>query len=446
MFRRVHVGGAVRTRTEATARPGVQHLQPVHRERGRGVGRGGLASGRYSSSGPARPGAERRLIGRHGTPLTDEIVIADESGVPRRSPTTRRFTNTSSSGARRVRRRFARRESVLPGRGSAASSPPGRWRATDPSVACSSRSGACLVVAAGFGIQARLIGPEGVPAGPRDDARGRRRADHEGAPNDGSRICARGRSVSGRVATTSAIDGADGGPAGSPMGEFCGSPADPARARLQPWRPGVRRHLRTTRKRGRSRLREPGEQGRRWRRARAGMARHEPRVRLARRSYLAAWTDEEAPVVGLPERGLVPIAPADFAGGSVVTYNAAADEYLLVRPSCTQPGNLQAVCGRRVGNPPAAADRTGPRLRLTLRRLQRVVRQHGLVLRARCDEACTVRLSARIALPGASRSVVLRADQADGGQCQDETEAKTSKRTLGKLRRSLKARIASACA
>ena len=143
-------------------------------------------------------------------------------------------------------------------------------------------------------------------------------------------------------------------------------------------------------------------------------------------SYLATWpgpTGTTGAQASSP-RTLTPIAPADFAVGYVVTYNAAADEYLLVRPSCTQPGNLQAVCGRRVGNPPAAADRTGPRLRLTVRRLQRIVRQRGLVLRARCDEACTVRASARIALPGAQPvGGASPRDEVPGGQRQDEAEA-----------------------
>ena len=47
-----------------------------------------------------------------------------------------------------------------------------------------------------------------------------------------------------------------------------------------------------------------------------------------------------------------------------------------------------------------------PRLRLTVRRLECIVRQRGLVPRARLHEACTVRASARVSPPGArSRSV-----------------------------------------
>jgi hypothetical protein len=141
-------------------------------------------------------------------------------------------------------------------------------------------------------------------------------------------------------------------------------------------------------------------------------------------TYLAAWPgsnggDGEASFLAA---NLTPIAPAHFAAGYVVTYNPAADEYLLVRSSCIQPGGLLAVCGRRVGNPPAAADRTGPALRLSVRRLQRIVRQRGLVLRARCDEACVVRASARVGVtalklhpdkksltPGAAKKLKLKA-------------------------------------
>ena len=160
-------------------------------------------------------------------------------------------------------------------------------------------------------------------------------------------------------------------------------------------------------------------------------------------SYLAAWPGQNGDNGGASflSPDLTPIAPADFAVGHVVTYNAAADEYLLVRPSCTQPGSLQAVCGRRVGNPPAAADRTGPRLRLTVRRLQRIVRQRGLVLRARCDEACTVRASARISLPGASRSVALRrVTRSLAANARTKLKLKTSRRALRKLRRALRTR------
>jgi hypothetical protein len=163
------------------------------------------------------------------------------------------------------------------------------------------------------------------------------------------------------------------------------------------------------------------------------------------RSYLAAWgrADEGQRVGAFLSPNLSPIAPADFAGGYQVTYNPAADEYLLVKASCSLPGLLVSVCGRRVGTPPpgAAADRTGPRLQLTVRRLQRIVRQRGLVLRARCDEACTVRASARITLPGASRSVALRrVTRPLAPDVKTKLRLKTSKRTLRTLRHALERR------
>ena len=159
------------------------------------------------------------------------------------------------------------------------------------------------------------------------------------------------------------------------------------------------------------------------------------------RAYLAAWgrADETHGVGTFMSRNLVPITPADFAGGYQITYNPAVDEYLLVKASCSVPGLLVSVCGRRVGNPPAAADRTGPRLHLTVRRLQRIVRQRGLELRARCDEACTARASARIKLPGTRRSVALRpVTKSLAANARTKLKLKTSKRALRKLRGALR--------
>ena len=151
-------------------------------------------------------------------------------------------------------------------------------------------------------------------------------------------------------------------------------------------------------------------------------------------SYLASWAGGG----GFLAADLTPIAPADFAAGAVVTYNAASDEYLLVRPTCVQPGGLSTVGGRRVGNP-VAADRTGPALQLTAQGLQRVVKQRGLVVRARCGEACAVRAAAQIAMPDASRSVALRlATRTLSANARARLKLKTSKVSIRKLRRALK--------
>jgi hypothetical protein len=162
---------------------------------------------------------------------------------------------------------------------------------------------------------------------------------------------------------------------------------------------------------------------------------------LRERTYLASWRSG-----GYGGRflaaDLTPIASAGYAAGYVIAYNPAVDEYLLVRSSCDDRSGLTTVCGRRVGNPPAvAADRTAPKLHLTVRRLQRVVRQRGLVVRAKCDEACAVRASAWITLSGASRAVKLRRARTSLASNAERTiRLKASKRTLRTLRRVFKRR------
>jgi hypothetical protein len=158
------------------------------------------------------------------------------------------------------------------------------------------------------------------------------------------------------------------------------------------------------------------------------------------RSYLASWRSGGFGGSFIAA-DLTPIAPAHYAAGYVIAYNPAADQYLLVRSPCNQPGGLASVCGRRVGNPPVAADRTGPKLGLTVRRLQRIVRQRGLVLRAKCDEACAVRASAWITLSGASRAVKLRRVRKSlTSNAETKLRLKATKRTLRKLRRAFKRR------
>ena len=388
-----------------------------------------------------------RLIGHDGTPLTDEIVIAEESGAP---------VVAYNAALHEYLVVWAGYAAVRAQRVSASGTKIGgvitawSYGGHAPSVACSSQSGACLVVAAGFGISARLIGSDGVPAGPEmmlaaGDGQITRVLQTTAvayAPEADRYLVAWhtltwnvGEVVMGRLLDS----------AGSPMGEFAFVIAGGHRPALA-YNP-VDQEFGAIFGRRASGADPASVAG-----ARAGQTVAVGRAQgyvtgtslafdLRERSYLAAWTDEGTGGGSFLNEYLVPIAPADFARGSVVTYNRAADEYLLVRPSCDQPGGLKAVCGRRVGNPPAAADRTGPRLRLTVRRLQRIVRQRGLVLRARCDEACTVRASARIALPGASRSVALRrVTKSLTANVRVRLKLKTSRRALRKLRRALRTR------
>lgn len=58
-------------------------------------------------------------------------------------------------------------------------------------------------------------------------------------------------------------------------------------------------------------------------------------------------------------------------------------------------------------NPPH--DRLSPpRLSVRAAKGQRVLKRHGLLIRARCDQACTLQLRARLSMSGASRAVRLR--------------------------------------
>jgi hypothetical protein len=314
-----------------------------------------------------------------------------------------------------------------------------------PSVACSSQSGACLVAWGDFGAHARLIGPGGIPAGPDvrlsegggQIARTTVRTAVAYSPDADrylvvwSQLYMFGYYVSARMFDTggSAIGTGDPTIAAGSEPRLAYNPGDREFGVLFSRGDGSDSYITGARVRengsvaGAGGLAPGSTDG-------AGFAfdSHD-------RSYLAGWSNGSGSFLAAD---LTQIAPVGFAGGYGVTYNTAADEYLLVRPSCFQSGNLYTVCGRRVGNPPAAADRTGPVLRLTVRRLQRVVRQRSLVLRARCGEACAVRASARIALPGASRSIALRpAARSLAASAPARLKLKTTKRALRKLRRVL---------
>jgi hypothetical protein len=154
------------------------------------------------------------------------------------------------------------------------------------------------------------------------------------------------------------------------------------------------------------------------------------------RSYLVMW--REAGRFLSSDLSSEQVA-ANFAGAyENAAYNATADEYMLIRPHCNQPDDESAVCVLRVGTAGAGvgagagADRRSPTLRLTVRRLQRIVRQRGLVLRARCDEACSVHASARI---GPNTLKLRPTTKSLSPMASKKLKLKTTKRALRKLRR-----------
>jgi hypothetical protein len=140
-------------------------------------------------------------------------------------------------------------------------------------------------------------------------------------------------------------------------------------------------------------------------------------------------------------------SPQHDAGASQIIYNPRRDEHLVLfmgndEARTTTDLAVNKLFARRLGSPQApSADRRPPGLTLTAKRLQRIVRQRGLVLRVACDEACRVSASARIALPGATRSIALRRVRRSlKAGARTKLRLKTSKRTLGTLRRAFKRR------
>ena len=136
--------------------------------------------------------------------------------------------------------------------------------------------------------------------------------------------------------------------------------------------------------------------------------------------------------------------PPRDAGGVQIVYNPARDEHVVVYSGNDEPYTLaqpavSKVFARRLGHekPPAAvADRRAPLVTLLLRRLQRIVRQRGLVFRAGCDEACRITGSARIQVPGASGSLKLGgASRPVRAGVRAKLKLKASRRVLRILRR-----------
>jgi plastocyanin len=60
------------------------------------------------------------------------------------------------------------------------------------------------------------------------------------------------------------------------------------------------------------------------------------------------------------------------------------------------------------GPPPTVHDTSKPKLKLSVRSVQRILRHRGLVISVRVDEKSTVTAKARITVPGASRVLKLR--------------------------------------
>lgn len=87
-------------------------------------------------------------------------------------------------------------------------------------------------------------------------------------------------------------------------------------------------------------------------------------------------------------------------------------------------------------------DRTAPQLLLAGKRLQRVLRQRGVVVEVSCPaEACTATAAGSVSVPGAARSLALRGAKGQisrGGKTR--LRLRLSKRNLSSVRRALRVR------
>jgi hypothetical protein len=88
-----------------------------------------------------------------------------------------------------------------------------------------------------------------------------------------------------------------------------------------------------------------------------------------------------------------------------VTFSWLAQSLVPSGPSLGGGGG-----GQTPGNPtgPPRARLTPPKLTVAAAKRQRVLKRHTLLVRARCDQQCTLRLSARLSMGRASKAVKLK--------------------------------------
>jgi hypothetical protein len=122
------------------------------------------------------------------------------------------------------------------------------------------------------------------------------------------------------------------------------------------------------------------------------------------REIFASPLDGEAQVSNFGIDNTPPWGRRREAYAGTIAYNRKADEHLAVFTGGLTRGGSTGVFARRIGNPP---DHRAPTVTVSARRRQRVVRRRGVVIRVRCDEPCGFLASARISLPGASKSMGL---------------------------------------
>jgi hypothetical protein len=93
-----------------------------------------------------------------------------------------------------------------------------------------------------------------------------------------------------------------------------------------------------------------------------------------------------------------------------IAYDSNNEEHLVVWTSAGSPGVGFRILARRLAKipPPGTIDRRDPRVRISLTRLPHILRRRSLVVRASCDEACTLGASAKTQLSRPGRTVRFR--------------------------------------
>jgi len=124
-----------------------------------------------------------------------------------------------------------------------------------------------------------------------------------------------------------------------------------------------------------------------------------------------------------------------------IAYDSNNEEHLVVWTSAGSPGVGFRILARRLVKtpPPSTFDRRAPRVRISLSPLPHILRTRGLVIRASCDEACTLGASARASLARSGRTVRFRsASRRVGAEMRVELRLGVSRGAVRALRRAFR--------
>jgi glucose/sorbosone dehydrogenase len=145
------------------------------------------------------------------------------------------------------------------------------------------------------------------------------------------------------------------------------------------------------------------------------------------------WSARLALPLAQDDRFLVSLsAPVSFGedtAGCVYVSTYGGGVYRLVENS------TQVPCPRPPGG--GGGDTGGPQLKVRVPKRQRVRKRHGAIAYARCDEACTVKMTAKLLIGGHSYRLRSTSGPA-GANVRIRLKAKLTKRASRRLRRALR--------